>query len=104
MEHIVQFAVGIDDNAIVKNIMEHAEKVITDELTQQVRDKLFSSSYYARHATEKDPLSSYAEGLINRYLDSHKDEIIEKAAIHLADKLSRTKAVKERIVQEVLKE
>lgn len=97
MEHIVQFAVGIDDNAIVKNIMEHAEKTITDELTQQVRDKLFESSYYNRHATEKDPLSSYAKSLIEKWLDSHKDEIIEKAAMHLADRLVRTKAVKERV-------
>ena len=33
MEHIIQFAVGIDDNAIVKRVEEQAEKQIVETLT-----------------------------------------------------------------------
>ena len=84
--------------------MKHAEKTITDAITQQVRDKLFSSGYYGRHATEKDPLSSYSERLIEEWFANHKDEIIEKAAMHLADKLVRTKAVKEVVAKELSRE
>lgn len=101
MEHIVQFAVGIDDKAIVENVTKHAEETITKELTQQVRNRLFESSYYNKNATEKDPLNAYAERLLTKWLDDHKEEIVDKAAKLLADKLSRTKAVKERAVKEI---
>ena len=36
MEHIVQFAIGIDDEAIVKRIEENAEKTITKDLRYKV--------------------------------------------------------------------
>ena len=32
MEHIVQFAVGIDDEAITNRVSEHAEKEIIKDL------------------------------------------------------------------------
>ena len=37
MEHIVQFGIGIDDEAIRKIIMEKAEKSITQDLMKQIR-------------------------------------------------------------------
>ena len=101
MEHIIQFAVGIDDDAIVKNVTKHAEESITKELTQQVRDRLFESGYYKQHATEKDPLNAYSDRLLTKWLDDHKDEIVDKAAKFLAEKLARTKVVKERVAKEI---
>lgn len=94
MEHIVQFAIGIDDYGIKKRITEQAEKQIIQNIEQAIRDKLFQSSYYGGHANEKSPLSAYSERLIESFLEKHKDEILEKTAIHLAGKLARTKAGK----------
>ena len=104
MEHIMQFAIGIDDNAIRKRVEEAAEKQIIDEIGQQVRDNLFQASYYGRHASVKDPLSEYSKRIINDFLERHKDEIIEKAAVHLADRLSRSKVVKEAIAEKLAKD
>lgn len=94
MEHIVQFAIGIDDEGIKKRITEQAEKQIIGNIEQSVRNKLFVSNYYGGNANEKSPLSAFSERLIENFLEKHKDEILEKTAIHLAGKLVRTKAAK----------
>lgn len=94
MEHIVQFAIGIDDEGIKERITESAEKQIIKDIEQQVRNKLFESPYYGRNADENSPLNDYSKRLIESFLEKHKDEILEKAATHLAEKLVRTKAAK----------
>lgn len=96
MEHIVQFAIGIDDEAIVKIVNENAERVIINDLKQQVANKLFQRDYYRNNADpERDPLSTFAKGIVERFLVENKDIIIERAAEQLADKLARTKKAKE---------
>ena len=94
MEHIVQFAIGIDDEGIKERITENAEKQIIKDIEQQVRNKLFEPSFYGRNADERSPLNDYSKRLIESFLEKHKDEILEKAAVHLAEKLARSKAGK----------
>jgi hypothetical protein len=93
MEHIVQFAIGIDDDAIVKRIEENAEKSITKDLRDKVGEILFGYNKWA--GREADAITGWTESLFMRYLEEHRAEIIELAAKCLAEKLSRTKAVKE---------
>ena len=95
MEHIVQFAVGIDDAAIKRHVEERAAKQIIGEIKQAIANKLFESRYYATKANpEKDPLSDFSEGVILDFLEDKKDAIIQKAGELLADRLLRTKAAK----------
>ena len=94
MEHIIQFAVGIDDERIVKHIEERAEKTITDELKKKVEQQMFRCNFYGEPTRE---LSNWTASLVESFLKDHKDEIIELAGKHLAEKLVRTKAVKEMI-------
>lgn len=51
MEHIVQFAIGIDDDAIRERIVANAEKEIIKDLKQDVANKLFEAYYYNGNAT-----------------------------------------------------
>lgn len=95
MEHIVQFAVDIDDERIVKKVEEYAVKEITNNLQQQVANKLFDSMYYNTDARiERDPLSRFSESIIDSFFEKYKDIIIDKAAKRLADRLARTKVAK----------
>ena len=96
MEHIVQFAVSIDDNAITQYVTKNAEKEIIKDLKQQVANRLFESRYYRSNADpERDPLSEWAkEEIIDAFLEKNKDKIISEAAKELAIKLARTKAGK----------
>lgn len=98
MEHIVQFAISIDDDTITNLVTENAEKEIIKDLKQQVTNKLFESrSYYKRNADPEsgDPLSDYAQRIVEDLLEQHKEIILDKAAMHLADKLARSKKGKE---------
>ena len=100
MEHIIQFAIGIDDDAIAKRIEENAEKNITKDLRDKVGEILFGYNKWT--GKEADAITGWTESLFMRYLDEHKTEIIELAAKCLAEKLAKTKAVRE-ATQDVLK-
>lgn len=91
MEHIVQFAIGIDDEVIAENIRKNAEKTITENLEKRVMKSIFMTDYWGRPIGS---LSSAAETLFLNWLDSHKDEIIQIASKALAEKMIKTKAVK----------
>ena len=41
MEHIIQFGITIDDDAIKKNIEEKATKQVVDSISQSTKDRLF---------------------------------------------------------------
>ena len=101
MEHIIQFAIGIDDDAIAKKIEENAEKNITKDLRDKVGEILFGYNKWT--GKEADAITGWTESLFMRYLEDHKTEIIELAAKCLAEKLAKTKAVRE-ATQEVVKE
>lgn len=96
MEHIVQFAIGIDDNSIRKNIMESGEAQIMKAIKQDICDKIFEKCWGNRHADpNKDGLSNYSKSLVEDFMNENKDAIIEKAGQYLAERLARTKAAKE---------
>lgn len=89
-EHILQFAISIDDEAIRKAVMARAEKEIVKTITQNIEAHLFENRYGRNIG-----LNERSEKIVEDWLNDHKSEIIDKAAEHLADKLSRTKAAKE---------
>ena len=101
MEHILQFAIAIDDDAIVKRIEENAEKSIIKDLRDKVGKIMFGTNAYT--GREREALCRWAEELFLKYLEDHKAEIIELSAKYLAEKLTKTKAVRE-AVQDVLAE
>ena len=94
MEHIVQFAIGIDDEAIKERIEATAEKQIRQNIERQIRNSLFEARYYGADADEKSRMNSVALRIVETFLEKHKDELLEKASEHLAEKLARTKAAK----------
>lgn len=94
MEHIVQFAIGIDDDAITKKIEERAEKQIIQSIEKTIRNKLFEVPYYRADTEENSRLSDYSRRLVESFLEKNKEELLEKAAVYLAEKLARSKAGK----------
>lgn len=93
MEHIVQFAIGVDDDAIVRRVMDNAEKVITDQLYKETKKQMFETDrWYDNRVSGVQP---WVQARFDEFLENNKDLIIKLASDKLADKLSRTKAVKE---------
>ncbi len=92
MEHIVQFAIGIDDEAIRQRVIDCAyNDVVKQRVEEAKRDvKLNNASYYYR-----DSWSNIIDKALRNYFDENKDMIINMAADKLVDSYKRTKAFKE---------
>ena len=88
MEHIMNIAISIDDEGIEKKATEYCVK----KLYEDMKGKLISDGYYNR-----GQLTSRAEDVVNKWLNDHKDEIIEQTAKLVAEKISRRKAFKEKV-------
>ena len=109
MEHIVQFGIGIDDEAIRKIVMEKAEKSILDDLKKQIRTDIDNQIFvidrgWYGNGCKRVGLQDWVNDLVVKLLEDHKTEIIERASEKLADKMSRTKAFKEAMAEKVLEE
>lgn len=92
MEHIVQFAIGIDDKTIQNRIEEHAYTDVLDKLAKEAMDTVFShSSAYTRDIMWEGLMGE----ALQSFLEERKDEIIDKAANMLADRFQRTKKYRE---------
>lgn len=92
MEHIVQFAIGIDDKAIQNRIEEYAHKDVLDKIVKEAMDSVFAhTNAYSRENMWK----SLMEDALQSFLEERKDEIIDKAANMLADRFQRTKKYRE---------
>lgn len=91
MEHIVQFAIGIDDKAIQNRIEEHAYEDVIHNLEDKAMHSINGGGEYMRDTRIQHMMEAAITGLVDKY----KDEIIDKAAEMLADKFSRTKKYRE---------
>ena len=99
MEHIVQFAVGIDDDRIQKLMEEAAAKQIIDEIKEFSHGK----TYYGNNLNnEPKNLREIFKEEIAQYVKEHADEIISMVVTELSKNMMKTKKVKEAI-EEVTK-
>lgn len=94
MEHIVQFAIGIDDEGIRKRVEENAYNDILNKLMNEAKKSisLNCSEYYQRQRWE-----SIMKEALHDYLDENKETVIDLAATKLAESYKRTKAYKEKM-------
>lgn len=95
MEHIIQFGIGIDDDRIREVIESKAEKEIMEELKTAATRAVFKYDEWRRQPT-RCPTEFFTER-VDAFLDENRDEFLRLAADRLAEKLVRTKAVKDMI-------
>lgn len=100
MEHIVQFAIGIDDEAIRKRITETSEKQIINRLYEECITAVIGQAprvwggYDDRDKQFKRALNDLVFQAVDKIVTENKDAIIENAAQILADRIGRTKAAR----------
>ena len=93
MEHIIQFGVTIDDDAIKKNIEEKARNQITEELKAEIRKELFVGTGWNRD------LSYKVQELIKDTVRECQDQIIKDATAQLVETMRRSKKYKEALAK-----
>ena len=101
MEHIVQFAIGIDDKTIQNRIEEHAYTDVLDKLAKEAMDTVFAHT----NANSRENMWKTMMGnALQSCLEERKDEIIDKAANLLADRFQRTKKYREAMGDAIAKD
>lgn len=96
MEHIIQMAISVEDEKIVKKVEETAENQIIQTLTERVEDVISEKhGWYGNQKRDYAQLKNMVSEKIARILGENKDIILSEASKILADKLARSKAGKE---------
>lgn len=85
MEHIIQFGVNIDDDAIAKKVADLAAKEVKEKIAEKTRRGYYSSDNFIDEEFRKE---------IKNVIDANKDEIIDKAVTALMANMVKTKAVR----------
>jgi hypothetical protein len=101
MEHILQFAVNIDDERIVRMVEEKAIKKALEDVDEAVKAKTDRKYRWDNYSFLEERIR---DG-VNKLIESRKDEIIDRAVVILAEKMARSKAVREavgKVVEEVM--
>lgn len=107
----VPVTIGIDEEGIAREVKENVEAQVVAKILDEVKKQMFKSRYvrYSNEDqyTDPEPLRNMIKYQINTVIELNKDLIIKEAAEILADKLARTKSVKEKaalIAEAVLEE
>ena len=94
MEHIVQFAVSVDDDRIQKIMEESAAKQIADD----IKAASHGAKYYSGDLNkEPENLRKLFKESIDEYVKENADKIIEIVVPELVKNMMKTKKVKEAI-------
>lgn len=94
MEHIVQFAIGIDDEGIRKRVEGNAYNDILDKLVGEAKKSL---SLNCSEYNQRERWKSIVNEALRNYFDENKETILDLAASKLAESYKRTKAYKEKM-------
>lgn len=98
MEHIVQFAIGIDDNAIKERIKAHAYDDIVNGLVAEAKEDLPKRNMFRCGPVNWRLLVDEA---LENFCEKNREEIIQAAADMLCQSMKRTKKYREAVAEVV---
>ncbi|MBQ0079714.1 MAG: hypothetical protein KBS66_07495 [Eubacterium sp.] len=92
MEHLIQFGVNIDDEALKKAIMVSASNVVIKE----VKDQLCIGADWRR----SDRVRQIISDEVLKWLNDNSEAILDLSAKLVSEKVMRSKAMKEKIINQ----
>lgn len=88
MEHIIQFGVHIDDDAIRREVVRLATREIIEDLKSECRKELgLTGNIYSR--------SQFVDSMVDGIIADCREQIVREAASALADKATKQKWYRE---------
>lgn len=100
MQHIVNVSFDFNDKKIADSIENQVHKEVVGNITEEVKKIIFKKKWGYGSSYDEDspePLRRMVEERVLEVLVENKDIIIDGAIKMLADKLARTKQVKESV-------
>ena len=100
IEHIVQFGITIDDEQIKKTIEKNAMQQVVATFRNDIIKEMIGKNNYT-----KSDYSTMMWNAINEqvetFLDENREEIIKMSSDKLAEKLAKTKKVKDMVANTI---
>ena len=96
MEHIVQFGVNIDDDAIRRTIENNIQRKVEEQILEDVRTRITGTATYSNWSYS-ERLRNLISDATTKFMEDNKDEIIEETSKKLVERLVKTKAVREMV-------
>lgn len=93
MIHNIQLSIDFDDEALKKRIAENAERQAIKTITDGVKKELFGLDYYGNPCSRD--VADWVREKVGELLAANREEIIAQASSLLADRLYRSKNVRE---------
>ena len=90
---IINIPLQIDDEMFNQVVITDYQRKVEQNLTKMVENRLVDAAGPWCKSKEEG-LKSIVDRVIDRKIDEYKEEIIERAAVKLAERISRTKAAK----------
>lgn len=98
----VPVTIGINEEEIAKEIRKNVEDRVVEKITKEIKEAIYEKSTYGSRDTN-EPLKRMVRMQIGEILEKNENVIVQEAAKALADKMIKTKAVKEAIKETVEK-
>ena len=95
MDHLVQFSISIDDAHIANLVEKEAAKVLSDEVIKVVKKTVGDGSYWG------DGMSKQALEEVSKFLEAHKDYIIQESAKEIATRVMKSKKNKDAVLEKL---
>lgn len=94
MEHILQFGINIDDEAIKRAVLEHASKSIERAIFPNG-----VSNYSRYNLSLSNEFKAVVTDCVDEFLEGIKGDIIQATAEQIADKLCRSTKFKDSVIK-----
>lgn len=96
----------IDEEALAEEIQKDAYDMVMKKIQDRVVCAMMREHHghfyqYSYKDRIEDQLPSWVQDRVNTIIDEYKDNIVDAAVNQLADRLMRTKAVKDKIKEEL---
>ena len=93
----VPVVIGVDEERIAREIENNVENRVVNKICDELKQIMYKKQYYngAPDIHNPEPLRDMVRQEVVKVIQDKEDVIIEAAAEKLADKLSRSKAVRE---------
>lgn len=92
MEHIIQFGVTIDDDAIRKNVESKALDAVVAQIVNEMKSNMPKDNYGYGKKIDWYRVSGDA---ISKFIEDNKDEILKIMSNELVERVCRSKAYRE---------
>lgn len=100
IEHIVQSGISIDDEQIKKTIEKNAMQQVVATFRNDIVKEMVGKNNYTK-SDYSTMMWNAIHKQIETFLDENREKIIEIASEKLADKLAKTKKVKDMVTNTI---